>query len=311
MTKYTILGLLTIPALAAWGVSPVTNTTPETKPPVSTNAAPSTTSIEEMLVIGPSPLKLHSLAMITQGKATGGVDERFLPGFKVCSEDTAVPVRSVTARLLGQHFVEGKEIPNPEAVALLIKLAKDESADVRYNAVYHGLTQIQNKSPEIVEILIDAASTDREKGLYERIALSLENNREEATQILDGKLKTGSSIAIYEIYEGLTGKKPVDADKYLNMPSSRPKMFIFKGGGENAEAFKAELEAELKPIGLTNSELHISGTGKNYVLMLKTYITKDRIAVEETFANHEQFKITQMMWLTPEREIQMDAMRGK
>jgi len=280
-------------------------------PPAATNApaGPKTISIQEMLVIGHSSMKLHSLAMITQGKVKDGVDERFLPGFKVCSEDSATPVRSVTARLLGQYFVEGKETPNPEAVDLLIKLAKDESSDVRYSAVYHGLTQIQNKSPEIAELLIDVAASDREQRLYERIALSLENDREEAAKILDAKLQAGNSIAIYEIYEDLAGKKPADADKYLNMPSSRPKMFIFKGDGKNAEALKADLEAELSALGIENSALFISGVGENYVLMLKTYITKDRIAVENTFVTHEKFTITQEMWLTPELEIQIDAMR--
>lgn len=304
MNKPTIFTITALLSSVAWAQTNVL--------PAATNAppAPKTISIQEMLIMGSSGLKLHSLAMITQGKVKDGVDESFLPGFKVCSEDSAIPVRSVTARLLGQHFVEGKENPNPEAVALLIKLARDESADVRYSAVYHGLTQVQNKSPEIVELLIDVAATNREQRLYDRIALSLENNREETAQILDGKLKTGDSVAIYEIYEALAGKKPADADKYLDMPSSRPKMFVFKGGGENAEAFKDELEAELSSIGLKNTELLISGVGENYVLLLKTYITKDHIAVEKTFANHETFTIMQAIWLTPELEIQIDSMRN-
>ena len=282
-------------------------------PPAATNAParPKTISIQEMLVIGQSGMKLHSLAMITQGKVKDGVDESFLPGFKVCSEDPATPVRSVTARLLGQNFVEGKENPNPEAVALLIKLAKDESADVRYSAVYHGLSQIKNKTDDVIILLIDVVASNREQGLYERIIQSLENNREQVTQILDRKLKEGDSIATYEIYEDLAGKKPANTDKYLEMPSSRPKMFIFKGGSEDAEAFKAELEAELRSMGLENPELFISGVGENYVLLLKTYLTKDRIAVEKTFSDHGKFKITQEMWLTPKLEIQIEAMRVK
>ncbi len=280
-------------------------------PPTNAPAGPETISIQEMLVIGPSGLKLHSLAMITQGKAKDGVDESFLPGFKVCTEDSATPVRSLTARLLGQHFVEGKETPNPEAVTLLITLAEDESSDVRYSAVYHGLTQIQNKSPEIVELLIDVAVSNREQRLYERIIQSLEGNREQVVRILDKKLKDGDDIAIYEIYEDLAGKKPAGADKYLDMPSSRPKMFIFKGEENDPEAFQAELEKELKAVGIENPELSISGVGDNYVLLLKTYLTKDRIAVEKSFTDHGKFKITQDMWLTPELEIQIDAMREK
>lgn len=316
MNQQSIFAMAAILATTACSESPQPEATapaPAMKPPVSTNApaGPKTISIQEMLVIGHSGLKLHSLAMITQGKAPGGVDESFLPGFTVCSDDTAIPVRSVTARLLGQHFVQGKEPPNPEAVALLIKLAQDEVSDVRYNAVYHGLTQIKTKSPEIVELLIGIASANREKGLYERIIESLKNDHEQVIQILDKKLADGDNIAIYEIYEDLAGEKPADSEKYLNMPSSRPMMFIFKGGDGDAETFQAELEGELKSIGIENPELSISGVGENYVLMLKTYLTKNRITVEKAFDGKDRFAITQQMWLSPELEIQIDAMKGK
>jgi len=317
MNKATIFAMAAVLATTACSESPkpaaIVAVTQTNAPPAATNApaGPKTISLQEMLVIGQSGMKLHSLAMITQGKAKGGVDESFLPGFKVCSEDSATPVRSVTARLLGQYFVEGKESPNPEAVTLLIKLGQDESSDVRYSAVYHGLTQIQNKSAEIIALLIDIASANREQGLYERIAQSLESNREQVVQILDKKLAESDNIATYEIYEDLAEKKPANADKYLEMPSSRPKMFIFKGGGEDAEAFKADLETELGSIGIEAPELSISGVGENYVLMLKTYLTKDRIAVESAFADPGKFKITQDMWLTPELEIQIEAMRKK
>jgi len=279
-------------------------------PPTNAPAGPKTITIQEMLVIGSSGMRLHSLAMITQHKIKGGVDESCLPGFKACSDDPATPVRSVVARLLGEHFVAGKEIPNPEAVELLVKLAKDESPDVRYSAVYHGITQIQDKSPEIVELLVDIASTNREQGLYERIAQSLEESRGLAVQSLDKRLAEGDNIAIYEIYEDLAGKPPLHAEKYLDMPSSRPHLFIFKGEGNDPETFKAELEKELKASGLESPELSISGFGENHVLLLKTYLTKDRIAVKKAFSNPGKFRITQQMWLTPALETQIDAMKN-
>ncbi len=293
--------------------SPATNTPPAAtnKPPTATNTptAPSTISIQEMLVMGPPQLKLHSLAMITQGNLPGEVDESYLPGLKVCSEDSALPVRSVTARLLGEYFIQGKANPNPEAIELLIKLSKDESSDVRYNAVYYGLTQVEDKSDEIINCLIDIATSDREQMLYERIAESLQKNHEKVTSILNQKLEDENNIAIYEIYEDLTGQKPTNADKYLDMPSSRPHLFIFSGEGTDAEAYKTELENTLKTEGIENPDVRVSGMGENYVLLLKTHITKDYLSVEKIFANHPKFKITQDMWLTPKLEIQIDAMQ--
>jgi hypothetical protein len=280
-------------------------------PQTNAPSAPKTISIQEMLVTGHSGMRLHSLAMITQGKVKSGIDESFLPGFRACSEDTATPVRSVAARLMGQNLVAGLDEPNAEAVELLMKLAKDESADVRFSAVYHGLTQLNNKSDEVVALLLDVAATDRENSLYDQIALSLEDSREQAIRILDGKLKTEDAIAIYEIYEGMTGQVPPDNEKFLKMPSSRPMMFIFRGDAGDAEVFKAKLATELKSTGIENPDLFISGVGSNYVLLLKTYLTKDRISVKKHFAGHDTFKITQNMWLTPELEIQIEAMRAK
>lgn len=279
--------------------------------PTNEPSAPTTISIQEMLVIGNSGMRLHSLAMITQGKVKGGIDESFLPGFKACAEDPGTPIRSVAARIMGQEMVAGRDEPNPEAVELLMKLAKDDSDDVRFSAVYYGLSQLKNKSDDVVELLLDVAAANREHSLYDQIVQSLENSREQTTRILDEKLKSGDSIAIFEIYEDMTGKKPPNSDTYLNMPSSQPRMFIFKGDADDAEAFKAELDAELKTLGIENPDLFISGVGSNYVLLLKTYLTKDRLAVEKYFSTHDRFKITQDMWLTPELEVQIDAMRKK
>ncbi len=274
-------------------------------------AAPKTISIQEMLVIGNSGMRLHSLAMITQGQVKDGINENFLPGLKACSEDSATPVRSVAARIMGQNLIQGIEKPNPEIVDLLVKLAQDESADVRFNAVYHGLTQLEEKSDEIILLLLEVAASNREHNLYEQIAQSLEGHRETAIRLLNKKLESGDSIAIYEIYEDMTGTTPPDNDLFLDMPSSRPKVFIFKGDDTEAEAFKANLSEALQAAGISSPDLHISGVGGNYVLMLKTYLTKDRLTVEKTFSDSGPFTITQDMWLTPELEIQIDAMRQK
>ena len=293
-------------ALAVAAAASAQTNAPAPKAP----AGPKTISIQQMLVIGSSGLRLHSLAMITQHKLKGGVDESCLPGFKACSDDPANPVRSVTARLLGENFVQGQEKPNPEAVELLVKLARDKSPDVSYSAVYYGISQIGDKSPEIIELLIDVAATNRDESLYDRIVQSLENDREQTAKILDRKLAEGDDIAIYEIYEDLAGKPPPHAEKYMDMPSSRPMLFIFGVEGDDPATFKAELERKLETLGLKNPDLSLSGFGDNHIVLLKTYLTRDRIAVEENFSNHGKFKLTQKMWLTPALETQIDSMKS-
>lgn len=314
MNKSIVLALASLVATIGCAEEPAAPSAVPASAPIpafATNApaSPSSISIQEMLVSGPPQLKLHSLAMISQGNIPGEVDESFLPGFTLCSEDSALPVRSITAQLLGQYFVQGKENPNPEAIELLIKLSRDDSSDVRYNAVYHGLTQISDKSDEMLMLLIDIATTDRRQSLYDRIMESLQTDQERVVVILDQKLMDGSDIAIYEIYEDLTGQEPANADKYLEMPSSRPRLFIFSADGSDPEARKAELIAILKAEGIENPDVRVSGPGGNYVLLLKTFITKDYLTVEKAFASHPKYRITQDMWLTPELEIQIEAMQ--
>jgi hypothetical protein len=297
--------------------APATNRTPElraqeaSQSPAPDDAAkrPGTISVQEMLVSGPSQLKLHSLAMISQGNIPGEVDASYLPGFRVCSKDPALPLRSVTAMLVGRHFLHGQEKPNPEALAIVVELAKDEAADVRFNAVYHGLSQLPNKSDDILHLLIDIASTHPAPSLYDRIVDSLKEDRERTTSILDQKLAQGDNVSIYEIYEDLAGKKPSNVDRYLEMPSSRPHLFIFRGADGDPEAMKSELEQALKRAEIENAQVTLSGSEANHVLLVKTYIIKDYIAVKEAFAAHPDFKITQDMWLTPEMEVQIEAMK--
>ena len=287
---------------------PAEQETPKLAPPAQSPTASKGISIQEMLVTGPPQLKMHSLVMLNQGHEEN-IDESYLPGFIICSKDTAPPIRGITAKLLGEYFVKDQEDPNPEALNLLMELARDESSDVRFNAVYYGISQIKIKTDETLAFLVGFAVNNREHGMIDRIAESLSDDQDKVVEILDQKLAESDNVAIFEIYEDLTGVAPLNATQYMDMPSSRPRMFILKGSGGDSETEKSALEAELKTLGITHPSVHISGPGKNYVLIVKTYMTQEGIAVEKTFSKDGRFKITQQIWVTPELEIQMEAMR--
>lgn len=292
-----------------------TNTAPDQAANEATtntvSSEPKPVTIQDMLVTGSPDLKLLSLSLLSQDKYEGEMDDSFMPGFKACAQSQVLPVRITAARVLGTYYVQRKENPDTEAVELLVQLARDPSSDVRYSAVYHGLSHIKDKSDDIINLLIDIAAANREQMLYDRIVESLSTNRARVVEILDQRLAEGSDIAVYEIYEDLTGKKPVHADKYLEMPSSRPHLIIFKGTGNDAQAFRQELDKALKDAGLSSPDLSVSETGGNFVALLKTYITKDYMTVKKAFSDHSQFQITQDMWLTPQLEAQIDAMQKK
>lgn len=272
-------------------------------------AESSSISVQEMLISGPSQLKMHSLAMISQGHIKGQIDESYLPGFKACSEDKSPAVRSMVARLLGQQFAKGKLSSNIEAEALMIKLAKDKYSDVRYNAIYHGLTQVEHKSPELIEVLVDIAAKDKQPSLEDRIVISLAGYKPQVIKILDQKLLNENALAYYEVYEVLTGETPKNAEHFLDMPSSRPRLFIFNSPRGDPTRVKAELVMELKDAGISSPNVIASGDGANFALMIKTRIIKDGIAVEKHFSGDGKFNISQQIWLTPEIEAQIDTLQ--
>ena len=62
-------------------------------------------------------------------------------------------------------------------------------------------------------------------------------------------------------------------------------------------------------MGVEDPDLFISGAGTGYVLLLKTYLTKERLIIEKHFASNKKYMVSQTMWLTPEVEIEIDALR--
>jgi hypothetical protein len=293
---------------SAYGAPPIT--TP-IKPQIPKNApAGGTISVQEMLKTGPTQLKMHSLMMVQQGNISGPVDNTYLPGLLICAQDPDALLRSFAARILGEHFVANQDNPNPEALNMLIDLTQDPSVDVRFNATYYGLAQVKNMTPELAEQLIDIAAIERKPELQDRIIVALANFKPQVIEIFNRKLAGNNSIAYFEIYEEFTGQEPQNADHYLDMPSSRPHLMIIKPTEKDAETAKSTLTTALEKAGLKNPSVTISGSGNNFVLTLTTYITRDYQTARKLLAQNEDFSTMQDMWLTPELELQIDAMRN-
>ena len=121
--------------------------------PIIISSKEKTISVKEMLLTGPSEIKLHSLAMITQGKINDDLDESYIDAFIVCSKEKYIPIRITTAKILGKHYVKNKEVVNIEVINILKNLARDENLDVSNAAIHEGLVFVINKDNEIKEML--------------------------------------------------------------------------------------------------------------------------------------------------------------
>jgi hypothetical protein len=271
--------------------------------------APSTsnekiTTVKEMLTSGPPQLQMHSLAMITQNQIPGGVDASYLDAFENCSNNPMAPIRSITARILGQHFIQDQPEPNTRAIELLLNLAQDPNADVRFSATVLGLCKLKPMTTPVLETLINTAITDRRASLLEAIQTALAD-LPETKQYLESKLESQADIASYELYRELINDEPLRAAAYLDLPSSRPRLFVFSTGQADLSSATKELQRQLKQIGINHNLIQSNDPQANSMLMLKTFITREYIEVEKHFTNHDQFPITQALWVTPEIEVQL------
>jgi hypothetical protein len=267
-----------------------------------------TVSLKEMLISGPPQLKMHSLAMITQHKMEGEIDESYLPALRVCANDQSVAIRMVTASILGDHFIKDHVSPSSEAVELLHMLAKDPNEDVRFTALNKGLCEIHPKSETLIATLIDVAATERDAALLEKIKHELVE--EQATEaLLDARLTQIGSVEYFETYRYILDKDPADIEPYLDMPSSRPRLFFFLAEEQDEALALQELDRQLKQLGIREPILSQYGSAGDPLYLLKTFITHDYMVVEKYFSDAKDYTLSQSFWLTPTLEMEINALQ--
>ena len=110
-------------------------------------------SVKDILMDGPAQMKLHALAMITQGKINDELDESYLEAFEKCISENSVPVKLTIARILSKHYVDNHKTVSQKVIDLLIILSTDENILVAEVAINEGLIKLDEKNNEINKII--------------------------------------------------------------------------------------------------------------------------------------------------------------
>lgn len=168
--------------------------------------------LREVLMSGSSDERFQALQTILEKRIALIMDDSFLAAFAKCAEDTNPRVRVQTTIIAGHRWIwEAPQDQHPEAMRLMLKLSKDDDRDVRFNAVYYGLSTVREKSDEIIERLLEMAFADREPNLFHRIEWGLRNDRERVAKMLNeyiaGKDKDDARAA-REVFKQLTEAEP-------------------------------------------------------------------------------------------------------
>ena len=110
-------------------------------------------SIKDVLLNGPAAMKLHALAMITQGKINDELDESYLEAFEKCIQEDSIPVKLTIAKILSKYYINDSNNISQKTVALLVTLSKDENNLIAETAITEGLMKLDKKNEKIKQII--------------------------------------------------------------------------------------------------------------------------------------------------------------
>jgi len=172
---------------------------------------------KQTLLTGDSRARREVLTTIARERLAALLDDSFVPAFQACGADPDRKVRNEVARMAGGRWVWGAQEQDPNAVALMLKLASDEVRGVRSDAVYYGLSVVRDKTEPVIRRLVELALSDHENNLYGRIVWGLKGPMRAApepfekvlAEYLDASRSNDHLAAsVYLLYRDVLQKEP-------------------------------------------------------------------------------------------------------
>jgi len=173
-------------------------------------------SVKESLQKGSSRQRLEAIKLTLAEELCQIMDESFVEAFDACASDHDAAVLKELTRVLGVAQQGFAPEPAAKIVDLLLRLTEDANPEVRYYAVYQGLTPVpEQRRGLVVRRLITLALAEHTSNtgfdLLGRIAWGLQHERPAAIEVLDEFVR-GDNPARAEtaraVYKQLTGQYP-------------------------------------------------------------------------------------------------------
>lgn len=216
--------------------------------------------LKAQLVRGDSKARQTATGQIIgDTKVLFAMDDSFIEALAAAGKDPDAAVRKEVARITGSRWIWGAKPQHPQAIAMELELAGDADAEVRYTAVYFGLSTVERKSEEVVGKLMSVAmaGTDYDPNLHGRIVWGLRMSEMAdrlgtliAPYIDQHEKDPARAMLAYVIYRRATGQDPPNAQRLDNLG-----VFIIEVGARPAAKLDARGLAEeigkLIPAGTT------------------------------------------------------------
>jgi len=192
------------------------------------NYADQLARFKEILLTGSSTERLEMLKTILRERIALIMDDSFIAAFARCATDPQPKIRNQVAIIAGGRWVWEPDQQSPEAIELMLELSSDDDRQVRYNAVYYGLSTVRNKSDAVLKRLLELAFVDREPNLYHRIQWGLREDHDRVEKMLLQYLEGANeeqARAAREVFDAMLGRRDntrQDAVKTSDQPINPP-----------------------------------------------------------------------------------------
>lgn len=116
--------------------------------------------IRQTLLTGDSKARREAFDLIERNRINLIMDETFIPAFAASATDPDSDVRRSATIITGSTWIWHSGKQSPAAIDLMMRLSRDNDRDVRYNALYYGLSTIRARSDAVIERMLELLFLD-------------------------------------------------------------------------------------------------------------------------------------------------------
>jgi len=168
----------------------------------------------ETLLTGGSGARYEVLSTIQRNRLAEILEDSFVPALRAAGGDSDPKVRNEVARIAGHRWVWSARQQDPNVIELMLKLSSDSNREVRYNAVYYGLSVVRDKSESVIQRLVSLALADQEQNFYRRIVWGLKGpmraDRQLVERVLTRELEDAGTdakrAAVHRLFKDVLGE---------------------------------------------------------------------------------------------------------
>lgn len=280
--------------------------------------------LRQQLLHGDTAVRKQAMATLSQG-AMMLVDDSFIEPFAAAAQDPDPELRAEIARLAGNALVWSAERQNPQAIELMLRLSRDEDREVRYRALYFGLSTVRVKNEAVLRRLIELALGDHEWNNYGRCVWGLGSSmngpsRDAVARILNETLDATTATAhqaasAYLLYQNLFNSPPPGVGRFAAVLKQYPNDIFtlpVQPSGDFKPASPDELWREIQstlPQGLQVERVPVASF-RNMMLPVKVQGPAALGALQSAITSNPRLRQGSPAPLAPETQLYLEEIRG-